>query len=90
MPKPTAGLFAVAALTVFLVLPSPASAEVQYPWCAQYSGEQGDGGTNCGFVTHAQCMASISGVGGICYENPAYGLSSAQRKKPATRGSNQR
>ena len=35
-----------------------ARAEVQYPWCAYYSGGDGDGGTNCGFTTLAQCRAA--------------------------------
>lgn len=43
-----------------------------YPWCALYAGADGDGGRNCGFTTYAQCRASISGVGGVCNENPAY------------------
>ena len=47
-----------------------AKAEVQYPWCAEY--RQAHGGTNCGFVSYQQCLATISGVGGLCYPNPAY------------------
>ena len=53
-----------------LTVASPARAEVQYPWCAEYRSAQG--GTNCGFVSYRQCMATISGVGGACYRNPAY------------------
>jgi hypothetical protein len=49
---------------------APARAEVQYPWCAQYAWP--NGGTNCGFVSYQQCMATISGIGGTCYQNPAY------------------
>ena len=37
-----------------------------YPWCAQYSGL---GGTNCGFTTFAQCMATLAGMGGFCNAN---------------------
>jgi hypothetical protein len=48
----------------------PARAEVQYPWCAEY--RRYVGGTNCGFVTYQQCLATISGIGGYCYRNPAY------------------
>jgi hypothetical protein len=58
-------------LAAMLTAASPAAAEVWYPWCATYAAEDGDGGTNCGFVTVAQCRASVSGVGGVCYENPA-------------------
>ena len=65
-----AGLLAVVISTAMLMVASPASAEVFYPWCAIYRGS-GGGGTNCGFVTWSQCMAAISGVGGTCYENLA-------------------
>lgn len=36
-----------------------------YPWCARYDAYT----TNCGFVTFQQCLATISGMGGICQEN---------------------
>jgi hypothetical protein len=48
----------------------PPAAAVEYPWCAYYG--FGSGGTNCGFVTMAQCMASVSGTGGTCSQNPRY------------------
>jgi hypothetical protein len=67
-----AGALTALALSIMLALPAPAKAEVRYPWCAQLAGEDGDGGTNCGFTTLAQCRATISGIGGYCYENPAY------------------
>ena len=51
--------------------PKPASAEIIYPWCAIYS-ERTVGATNCGFSTLAQCRATISGIGGMCVENPEY------------------
>src|SRR5438105_12047186 len=47
----------------------PAEAMVIYPWCAHYSGRMG-GAPNCGFVTYAQCRATISGLGGSCMQNP--------------------
>jgi len=34
-------------------------------WCAAYR----NGSTNCGFNTHEQCMAAISGIGGFCNRN---------------------
>jgi hypothetical protein len=44
---------------------APAQAR-EYPWCARY-----DVWTyNCGFVTFQQCLATISGAGGICTPNP--------------------
>jgi hypothetical protein len=39
------------------------------PWCARYSGI---GEQNCGFYTLAQCRTDISGIGGVCFPNPAY------------------
>ena len=47
-------------------------AEAQnYPWCAYYSGK-GGGGTNCGFITFEQCMATARGLGSFCYRNTQY------------------
>ena len=43
----------------------------EYPWCAYYGGRD-FAATNCGFVTFAQCQATISGIGGSCQPNPAY------------------
>jgi hypothetical protein len=43
-----------------------------YPWCANYGGFFGDGGTNCGFTTYEQCLATISGMGGACERNLQY------------------
>ena len=42
-----------------------------YPWCAVYGG-RGGGGTNCGFRTWQQCMATVSGIGGFCEPNQFY------------------
>jgi len=46
-----------------------ASAQIYYPWCANYGSP---GGSNCGFSTHEQCMATVSGTGGFCDPNPFY------------------
>lgn len=70
--KMTAWLAAGTMLAALVTVSSPARAEIIYPWCAQYSDKTGSGGTNCGFVTVQQCRDTISGIGGICYENPAY------------------
>jgi len=50
-----------------LALTTPAHAQ-NYPWCAQYSGSALGGATNCGFVSFAQCMATVSGIGGSACE----------------------
>jgi hypothetical protein len=43
-----------------------------YPWCANYGSPAGDGGTNCGFTTFQQCLATVSGIGGSCNRNTQY------------------
>ena len=49
-----------------------ARAEAQnYPWCAIYGGFD-DGGTNCGFITFEQCMATARGLGSNCQPNTQY------------------
>jgi len=42
-----------------------------YPWCAQYAGA-GGGATNCGFISFAQCMQTLRGMGGFCVQNTQY------------------
>jgi hypothetical protein len=59
---------ALAALT--LLTPTVGHAD-SYPWCAQY-GRSGDGGRNCGFVSFAQCMDTVRGIGGFCERNQFY------------------
>jgi len=58
-------------VTAVAFLPAPARA-IEYPWCAQYGGPGGEGGRNCGFTTFAQCMATVSGIGGFCERNLFY------------------
>ncbi len=65
------GVPLLTALALPAVLPSAAHAD-PYRWCAVYGG-RGDGmTTNCGFVTHKQCMATVSGIGGWCEPNQFY------------------
>ena len=63
-------LVAFGAITALSAFTQPAVA-IEYPWCAQYGG-LGDGGRNCGFSTYAQCMATVSGIGGGCERNLFY------------------
>jgi Protein of unknown function (DUF3551) len=83
-PAPIA-LTALAALAI-LVSASPAAA-IEYPWCAQYSGEDG-GGRNCGFSTIEQCMDTIRGMGGFCEPNLFYKGAAEQPAKPARKRRN--
>jgi hypothetical protein len=38
-----------------------------YPWCARYVGGIP---IDCAYVSHDQCMRTISGVSGFCTHNP--------------------
>ncbi len=62
-------LTGLVALSGLLPLGSAARAQ-NYPWCAHYSG--GFDGTNCGFTTRRQCLATVFGVGGDCEPNLQY------------------
>lgn len=69
----------LAAVLVLTALTSTGAVaqERQYPWCARYGWTT----SNCGFNTYAQCLATISGVGGYCERNPAYAYAAQPRSK---------
>jgi len=46
------------------------------PWCAQFGGSAMGGGTECLYYSYAQCQATLSGMGGRCFQNPWLGSSS--------------
>jgi hypothetical protein len=77
--------FAAAVLVVAAAASTRAEAQ-NYPWCAYYG--RGDG-TNCGFTTFEQCMATVSGIGGFCNINTQYvpppGLRAPSPRGPSTR-----
>ena len=68
---------AIAALSLYTM---PARAEGA-PWCA-YGVKSS--GTNCGFYSWEQCMATLSGNAGYCARNPWYsgnGRDSGRRQR---------
>ncbi|MGB6537190.1 MAG: DUF3551 domain-containing protein [Xanthobacteraceae bacterium] len=69
--------FVAATFVAAAALGTPAQAQ-NYPWCANYSGH-GGGGTNCGFTSFQQCMATVSGIGGFCDQNTQYRGSGRRR-----------
>jgi Protein of unknown function (DUF3551) len=49
-----------------------AQSPYSYPWCSrQVTGREGSA-TSCYFTSYQQCMTTISGIGGYCYQNPGY------------------
>lgn len=67
----------IAASTLLAGAPTAAQAA----WCAMLR----NGGTNCGFATIAQCQAAISGVGGVCNQDPASARTEPGRAPPDRR-----
>ncbi len=49
-----------------------AQSAYDYPWCALYGGRTGGGAQSCYYATYAQCMATMSGIGGTCVRSPYY------------------
>jgi hypothetical protein len=54
---------------LFAILLLSSAAASAAPWCADYGGGRGGGGTNCGFYSFQQCMDTVRGVGGFCRQN---------------------
>jgi len=77
-------IFAITAAALNFTAGNSAQAR-EYPWCARY-----DVWTmNCGFVTLPQCLATISGAGGICTPNPrATGFGDEKPRRPNRARSN--
>jgi Protein of unknown function (DUF3551) len=73
---------AIAATAAALLLSAGASQAREYAWCAIYHDKYG--ATNCGFDTWEQCRATVSGIGGICSQNPSFqpGLVGPRTRKP--------
>ena len=67
--KLSLSIFTLFVAAVTLVTPADAQ---NYPWCAIYSRGGAGGGTNCGFVSFEQCMATASGLGSFCYRNTQF------------------
>ncbi len=58
------------------------AAAIEYPWCAEFA----DGaGSNCGFTTYEQCMATARGTGGYCARNPMYTAPAGVERPPPRR-----
>ncbi len=58
----------------------------QMPAQAGYCAVLNVGGTTCGFTTFQQCMATVSGIGGSCYQTPDPAPAKPQGTKKKKRG----
>jgi hypothetical protein len=59
-----------AGLLFIAIIGGDAPALADGAWCGSMYGPDG-GYVTCTYATREQCVAAASGVGGICYENPA-------------------
>ena len=48
-----------------------AQSPYSYPWCSRQVAKEGST-TSCYFTSYQQCMTTISGIGGYCYQSPYY------------------
>jgi hypothetical protein len=48
-----------------------AQSPYSYPWCSKQLVRDGFT-TSCYFTSYQQCMTTISGIGGYCYQSPYY------------------
>ena len=84
MRSVTAGITLLVGSTLlvgaFAFKPTPAKAEIQYPWCLRVY--LGDGGDNCSFDTFEQCRESLMGNGGFCLTNFRYKAEPAPQPQP--------
>jgi hypothetical protein len=78
-----AAAFAAAIATIVLVAgtsgPASARSAYSYPWCAKYYTRMG--GTSCYFTSYAQCQATVSGIGGYCFQSPYYQPGATSRRR---------
>ncbi len=65
---------------VVIAFATPVAAQSNHPWCSNFA--DGFGGTNCGFVSYEQCMATVRGSGGFCNKNDMYRPESARAPAP--------
>jgi hypothetical protein len=75
MRQPILSLFMITAALLGEIQATWAQSPTSYPWCARYYKEGYP--TSCYFTSYQQCRASVSGVGGLCYQSPYYHASSA-------------
>jgi hypothetical protein len=79
-PVSAVRLLLIAAALLGENLAASAQSPNSYPWCAIYY-KDGGGTPRCDFATRDQCIASVSGIGGLCVQNLQY----SPRAQPSAR-----
>src|SRR5271156_2968614 len=70
-------LFLIAAAVLGETPLASAQSPYSYPWCARYYKEGTP--TSCYFTSYQQCRATVSGIGGLCFQSPYYHPAQADR-----------
>jgi hypothetical protein len=69
MRLPILVLFLIAATWLGQIQAASAQSPTSYPWCAT-AYKMDTSATSCYFTSREQCMATLSGIGGYCFESP--------------------
>jgi Protein of unknown function (DUF3551) len=80
MHSPILLLFLIAAALLGEIQTASAQSPTSYPWCAKYPTGQ-VGAMSCYYTSYQQCMTTLSGIGGYCFESPYYHAPSARAAK---------
>jgi hypothetical protein len=71
MRSPMLSLVVLAAALLGEIQAASAQSPTSYPWCARYNFRDSSA-TSCYFTSKEQCMTTLSGLGGWCYQSPYY------------------
>jgi hypothetical protein len=80
MRLPILSLLLIAAALLGEIHAAPAQSPTSYPWCAR-SYKMESSSISCYFTSREQCMTTLSGIGGYCFESPYYHAPSARAAK---------
>jgi hypothetical protein len=82
---PIIALFVIATAVLGQTQTSNAQSAYSYPWCASRYTMDGSS-ESCYYASREQCIATMSGVGGICFESPYYRARAAEPvRRPLTK-----
>jgi hypothetical protein len=70
MRPPILSLFIITAALICEMRATSAQSAYSYPWCARYYKDNSP--TSCYFTSYQQCMTTVSGIGGYCFQSPYY------------------
>jgi len=89
MRLPILSIFLIAAALLGEMPAASAQSPTSYPWCSRSYKTDGNA-TSCYFTSYQQCMTTLSGIGGYCFESPYYHAAPAnvplhlRRRRPVT------